>query len=102
MEANSDWRVLRIISPAGTWYISRTHDDAKKLSSGGRKNKDGDKEPRAVFFREELSSILKTVEKLSSEDRQAWLKEIITIKKAMGLATVTKLQTKSAKKSFMN
>jgi len=81
------------------WYIARTHDDAKKLAGRPRNRADGGKETRAVFFREELSGMIKTIEQLSPEERQDWLREMITIKKELGLATVTNFKTKRAKSS---
>jgi len=90
----SDWRAIRVKSPAGVWYIARTHDDAVKMRKGNRLNEDGENRARAVFFREELNHSLPMLESLTAADRQSWLGEIIQIKEIMQAATVTKVTVK--------
>ena len=95
----SNWRALRIKSPAGTWYIARNHEEALKMSEKSRVDEDGNKVARAVFFREELRHSIPKLEKFSEEERQDWLREIIQIKQVFKSATVTKITVKNIKYS---
>lgn len=95
----SDWRAIRVKSPAGTWYIARSHDEALKMSETSRVDEGGKKISRAVFFREELRHSMPNLEKLSSEERQDWLGEIIQIKQILKAATVTKVTVRNIKHS---
>ena len=95
----SNWRAIRVKSPAGTWYIARSHDEAVKMVEKSRVDEDGNKVARAVFFREELRHSLPKLEKLSAEDRQDWLREIIQIKQTLKSATVTKVTLRNIKYS---
>ena len=94
---NSEWKAIRIKSPAGVWYIARSHEDAKAMGSKPRKNKDGKEVRRAVFSREEIRGILPKLEKLTGDERQKWLGEIINIKEVFHCATVTRVNLKTQK-----
>jgi len=88
---NSDWKAIRVKSPAGTWYIARTHKEANRLGERRRKEPNGKSKGRAVFFREELNHAVASLEKLTDSERQKWLGEIIDIKEAIEGAVVTRV-----------
>ena len=90
----SDWRAIRVKSPAGVWYIARNHDDAVGMGKKKRVNEEGENISRAVFFREELNHSLPKLEKLTDQERQEWLREIIQIKQVFEAATVVKVTLK--------
>ncbi len=92
LTVTSNWRCVRINSPAGTWYIARSHRDALEMSTKKRKTNNGKEESRAIFSREEIRNILPQLEKMSPDKRQEWLGEIIKIKQAFQSATVTKIK----------
>lgn len=94
---NSDWKAIRVKSPAGIWYIARTYKEAIQLGGRRRKEPNGKSKGRAVFFREELNHAVASLKKLNDTERQEWLGEIIDIKEVIGGAVVTRVSVKTFK-----
>jgi hypothetical protein len=74
-----DWECLRVVSPAGVWYI--VPDERAKGKYEYDKKRDM---KRAVFTRTELSILNPVFEALTPEERQKELKLLIDIKATLG------------------
>lgn len=72
---SGDWRMLKITSPAGDWYIIASEQDRESLIYNHVK-----KEYRAIFSRDELLKLNPVWKEMSPEQRQSDLKFWISTK----------------------